>query len=193
MKPHPSSGVNDGIAPAGRRDTLLTGAIDYALDHGLAGLSLRPMAAELGTSDRMLIYHFGSRDRLVAAILEGIADRLRALLAGSMPSGLVSPRTVLDAAMSASSDPHGLALLRALLQVVGLAAQGDEVAQSTGFAVTENWLDWLEDRLDVPEPDRRTAAIAVLVLIDGFVMLSALGVGEEARAGVAAMASGLAR
>ena len=45
------------------------------LEHGLIGLSLRPLAAELGTSDRMLIYHFGSKDELVADVLRTSNDR----------------------------------------------------------------------------------------------------------------------
>jgi AcrR family transcriptional regulator len=45
------------------------------LEHGLIGLSLRPLAAELGTSDRMLIYHFGSKDELVADVLRCSNDR----------------------------------------------------------------------------------------------------------------------
>lgn len=53
-----------------RRDDLLAAACDYVLTHSLIGLSLRPLAAAVGTSDRMLIYHFGSRDRMVSAIIE---------------------------------------------------------------------------------------------------------------------------
>ncbi len=49
-----------------RRDEVAQAATDYVLEHGLVGLSLRPMAAELGTSDRMLLYHFASKDDLVA-------------------------------------------------------------------------------------------------------------------------------
>lgn len=52
-----------------RRDELAEAATDYVLRRGLIGLSLRPLAAELGTSDRMLLYHFGTRDELVAAVL----------------------------------------------------------------------------------------------------------------------------
>ena len=44
-----------------RRDELAEAATDYVLEHGLIGLSLRPLAAALGTSDRMLLYHFGAR------------------------------------------------------------------------------------------------------------------------------------
>ena len=54
---------------ATRREELTERATDYALEHGLVGLSLRPLAESLGTSDRMLLYHFGDKDNLVTAIL----------------------------------------------------------------------------------------------------------------------------
>lgn len=58
-----------------RRDELAEKATDYALEHGLIGLSLRPLAAAIGTSDRMLIYHFGSKDELIAAVLAASNER----------------------------------------------------------------------------------------------------------------------
>src|SRR5690349_315476 len=54
--------------PISRRAELTDGALRYVLEQGLVGLSLRPLAAALGTSDRMLIYHFGSKDALVTAV-----------------------------------------------------------------------------------------------------------------------------
>lgn len=61
-------------------------ATDYVLAHGLIGLSLRPLAAELGTSDRMLLYHFGSKDELVADVLRCSNDRAVAQIAALPPS-----------------------------------------------------------------------------------------------------------
>ncbi|MFT4286937.1 TetR/AcrR family transcriptional regulator [Nocardioides sp.] len=58
-----------------RRDDLLDAAVDHVLREGLIGLTLRPVAAAIGTSDRMLIYHFGSRDDLVAAVVTRTEDR----------------------------------------------------------------------------------------------------------------------
>jgi hypothetical protein len=37
-----------------RHDDLLDRVTDYVLEHGLIGLTLRPLAAAIGTSDRML-------------------------------------------------------------------------------------------------------------------------------------------
>jgi AcrR family transcriptional regulator len=58
-----------------RRTEWTEAATDYVLEHGLIELSLRPLAAELGTSDRMLLYHFGSKDELVAAVLNASNER----------------------------------------------------------------------------------------------------------------------
>jgi AcrR family transcriptional regulator len=59
----------------GRREDLLDQVTDHVFEHGLIGLTLRPVAAAIGTSDRMLIYHFGSRDALVAAVVTRAEDR----------------------------------------------------------------------------------------------------------------------
>ncbi|GDY76129.1 hypothetical protein SAV31267_056140 [Streptomyces avermitilis] len=63
--------------PAKRRD-LLDRVREYMIRNGLADLSLRPLARSLGTSDRMLLYYFGSKERMVAEALA--LDERRPLL-----------------------------------------------------------------------------------------------------------------
>ena len=58
-----------------RREVLAEAATDYVLEHGLLDLSLRPLAAALGTSDRMLLYHFSDKNDLVATVLRVSNDR----------------------------------------------------------------------------------------------------------------------
>ena len=69
-----------------RRAEWAEAATDYVLENGLIELSLRPLAAELGTSDRMLLYHFGSKDELVAAVLRTSNERSTAHLRAMEPS-----------------------------------------------------------------------------------------------------------
>ena len=57
------------------RDRLLAAAVDHALDAGIADLSLRELAAAIGTSHRMLLYHFGSREGLLVAVANAVEDR----------------------------------------------------------------------------------------------------------------------
>ncbi|WP_405015011.1 TetR/AcrR family transcriptional regulator [Kitasatospora sp. NBC_01539] len=50
------------------RQRLLDACTGYALEHGLPD-RLRPLATVAGTSERMLIYHFGTRDALLRDVL----------------------------------------------------------------------------------------------------------------------------
>jgi len=52
-----------------RREELLERAYEYALEHGVADLSLRPLAAAVGSSPRVLLFLFGSKAGLVQALL----------------------------------------------------------------------------------------------------------------------------
>jgi AcrR family transcriptional regulator len=62
------------------RERLLAAAVDYAAEHGLADLSLRTLAAALGTSHRMLIFHFGSKQGLLVEVVRAVEAQQRALL-----------------------------------------------------------------------------------------------------------------
>jgi AcrR family transcriptional regulator len=62
-----------------RRPELLAAAVEYILDHGIAELSLRPMANALGVTHATLVRQFGSKEDLiaeaVATIREGVLKR----------------------------------------------------------------------------------------------------------------------
>ena len=63
------------------RDTLLRRCIDALARTGFSDLSLREIAQAVGTSHRMLIYHFGSRDGLLTAVVNAIEAEQRTALA----------------------------------------------------------------------------------------------------------------
>src|SRR6476620_12522525 len=68
---------------ADARDDLLERVLPEVAADGLADRSMREIATAIGSSHRMLLYHFGSRDGLVAAIVAATEaaqrDRLREL------------------------------------------------------------------------------------------------------------------
>jgi AcrR family transcriptional regulator len=74
------SNEHDGVAPAGR-DRLLAAVVDYFAQHGVGDASLRQIAAGVGSSHRMLIYHFGSREGLLTAVVEQLENGERRILA----------------------------------------------------------------------------------------------------------------
>jgi AcrR family transcriptional regulator len=68
--PHGTLGAVLRQAPP--RERLLAAAVDYVLANGFSNLSLRELAAAIGTSHRMLIYHFGSKEGMLVAIVRGV-------------------------------------------------------------------------------------------------------------------------
>ncbi len=72
--------TGEAATPSARKSELLEAAYRYVLEHGLADLSLRPLAAVVGSSPRVLLYLFGSKDGLVRALLaRARADELEML------------------------------------------------------------------------------------------------------------------
>lgn len=52
-----------------RESELLELAYAYVIDHGLADMSLRPLAKAIGSSPRVLLYLFDSKEGLIRALL----------------------------------------------------------------------------------------------------------------------------
>ena len=63
-----------------RKRELLEAAYRYVLGSGLADMSLRPLAKEIGSSPRVLLFLFGSKEGLIHALLaRAREDELRYL------------------------------------------------------------------------------------------------------------------
>ncbi len=70
------------------RERLLDAAIDHFGRNGIGDTSLRGIAEAVGTSHRMLIYHFGSREGLLAAVTREVEERQRAVMTATYAAGL---------------------------------------------------------------------------------------------------------
>ncbi|HET6968991.1 MAG TPA: TetR/AcrR family transcriptional regulator [Ornithinibacter sp.] len=79
--------AGDGVA-GGPRTELLAKAVAWFAEHGVGDTSLRTLAAGIGTSHRMLNYHFGSRDGLLGAVVEAVEQAEHAALVELAGSGL---------------------------------------------------------------------------------------------------------
>ena len=75
--------VHYDVSHSQARDRLLAAAVDHALTAGIADISLRELAAAIGTSHRMLLYHFGSRAGLLVAVARAVEEAERARLPAS--------------------------------------------------------------------------------------------------------------
>lgn len=86
-------GGERGVGDVGgtSRERLLTEVVDYIADHGAGTPSLRQIASAVGTSHRMLIYHFGSKEGLLAAAVDHIQHTQLATLTALMQREDLAP------------------------------------------------------------------------------------------------------
>jgi AcrR family transcriptional regulator len=83
--------VTAGPTRSTGREALLAGAIGHFAGHGVGDTSLRALAEAIGTSHRMLIYHFGSREGLLAAVVDVVEQGARDTLAAMVEEARTDP------------------------------------------------------------------------------------------------------
>ena len=134
------------------RERLLTAAVDHALDAGIADLSLRQLAAAIGTSHRMLIYHFGSREGLLVAVTKAVEDQQRAAL-------LESGSTPQDARLfwERLSDPRLWPQERLFFELYAYALRGRPGTEGFLDGIVESWVTPIADALVQAGADEKTA------------------------------------
>lgn len=156
--------------PKAQRRTVLTEALaDIVLSEGLEALSLRPAAARLGTSDRMLLYYFGSKADLVSDVLGTISARLAERLA-EFPAGRKLAPTVMIARTAALlADPSIKPFMRVWTEIVARAVRDDAMFRDLAQAMFESWLAWIAARVAFPKGvSSRKGAAAILAVVEGF-------------------------
>ena len=134
------------------RERLLTAAVAHALDAGIADLSLRQLAAAIGTSHRMLLYHFGSREGLLVAVTKAVEDQQRAAL-------LESGSTPQDARLfwERLSDPQLWPQERLFFELYAYALRGRPGTEGFLDGIVESWVTPRADALVQAGADEETA------------------------------------
>jgi len=118
------------------RDRLLASVIDAIERDGLGSRSLRDLARAAGTSHRMLIHHFGSREGLLVAIVTEVEARTRALL----DPGTGDPGDLLAATWKEVADPALWPFERLFFECYARGAQGEAPFERLLPALVDDWL-----------------------------------------------------
>ncbi len=163
------------------RARYLTLMVKFVLKHGFARASLRPLANAAGTSDRMLIYHFGNKDALISALLIRLAEDYTGLLNRALPeAAMPSRRALMDAVLEFVRKPEGAAYIHIWQEMMSEAAKGAEMYADIGAQIVDGFVDWLERRMPVGDPNPKGAAMAMLTLIEGTHVMNGVGRAEVA-------------
>jgi AcrR family transcriptional regulator len=153
-----------------RRRELLEGATDYVIDHGIAEMSLRPLADALDTQAPVLLHHFGSKEQLVALLLNEVRARLRHVARAAVEEG----DDPVDAVWRWATDPAHDALYRTFFEAYGLALRDPAAYQPFLDTVVTDWLAELGQGGDP------IAVTALIALVRGL-LLDLLATGDSER------------
>jgi AcrR family transcriptional regulator len=153
--------------PADRRTELLDRITEALLAHGVGDLSLRPLAERVGTSARLLIYHFGSKEQLIAAALAEIRQQIAAALsaraAAIQPTSL---QALLNMFWDWATEPAHARYFRLLFEIDSLAMfDRISVPDAAKRAGSDTWIEMIgRAAARLPEGGDRFAAHATLIM-----------------------------
>jgi AcrR family transcriptional regulator len=150
------------------RNDLLARIVDEVAQHGIGDRSLRDLAATVGSSHRMLLYHFGSREGLVAAIVVEVEARQRSLMSGSdsTPEPPGEPADVVRDVWQRVSDPQMRPFVQLFFEAVAYSSRWPaESPLGDDGRVTQSWIDEVDamsDREHSSDPTEVRLGIAVI-------------------------------
>ena len=154
--------------------------LTYFLRHGVANLSLRPLAAEVGTSARMLLHYFGSKEGLIGEVMEQVQARLQNAFQALRDSknGRVG-QDLLVRFWRVLSNKDNQPFLRLLFEVQMLALQNPRRYRRYLSRSSNSWRRLIERALPAKDKSGATATLYNAV-IDGL-LLELLATGDLPR------------
>jgi AcrR family transcriptional regulator len=183
---HSVAAQRSGAGGSSARDRLLESVIEHVAGHGFADLSLRQLAEAVGTSHRMLIYHFGSKEQLQAAIVATIEARTRALATEmAAADDDAPPQPVGDqlrAMWAEIADPRNHAYERLFFELYGQGLHGRPHTKDFIDGVVTDWVEPLariQHRNGVPLRQARAEVRLGLAVMRGL-LLDLLATGDRA-------------
>jgi AcrR family transcriptional regulator len=153
------------------RERLLAAVLDQLTGQGLGDLSLRSLAAAVGTSHRMLIYHFGSKEGLLIEVVRAMEARQRAALADLVRAldddRSVSPADAMARFWERLADPALWPAERLFFELYGQALQGRPGTTPFLDGIVDSWVGPLTELVarfgSAPEVAAADARLGVAV------------------------------
>lgn len=164
------------------RQILLTAIVEHAARSGFSDLSLRQLAAAVGTSHRMLIYHFGSKEALLVAVIREVERRTREQQLAIFADPRLTPAAALRRAWRLLTDPAVAPYERLFFEVYGQALQGRRDTTRLLEGIVDSWLDPFTElgrRQGLARKEARALARLGVAVTRGL-LLDLLATGERA-------------
>jgi AcrR family transcriptional regulator len=156
-----------------RPDELLDAVADYLAKHGAAGLSLRPLAKAVGSSPRVLLYYFGSKEEMLSKALARSRERQRGAFAEILGGKFATPSEACRAIWRTMTDPRLERQYRLFFETYAAALRQPKKFRGFLRSAVEEWLAFLAAPLlerGAGEQAARAYATVVLAGFRGFLL-----------------------
>lgn len=161
------------VADERRPAELLDRIVGYLVKNGVAELSLRPLAKAVGSSPRVLLYYFGSKEKLLARALMHLRDKQRAGFSRMREAKYAQPSDACRAIWQQMSAPESEALFKLSFETYSLALRHPREFGVFLQSGIEDWLEFLSEplmRKGVPKEQARAFATVVIGGFRGFMI-----------------------
>lgn len=122
------------------RERLLAATVAWVAANGFADLRLRTLAEAIGTSHRMLVYHFGSKEGLLAEVVSMVEARQRQVLE-TLSSAELAPRVALRAFWDDVASEERREHVRLFFELVAWACSGRPGTEGLRATLVEPWIE----------------------------------------------------
>jgi AcrR family transcriptional regulator len=153
---------------------LLAGAVArHLLGHGVTGHGIRALAKAAGTSDRMLIYYFGSKEELLRQSMDLIVLGLSEQLDAELGEQKLPADELLAALTRKCRQPEWMPVIALWFELVGLAVRGIPPYKPIAHNIARVFIQWIEAHLSEARGGRAQDLFAHL---EGRLMLDLIGI-----------------
>jgi AcrR family transcriptional regulator len=157
-------------ADAKRPKRLRQGIVQYLTEHGLSGLSLRPLAKAVGSSPRVLLYYFGSKEKMISDALAEVRRQQRDAYGHLEAETFAEACQIIWSRMSAAETEPSF---RLFFEVYGIALRQPNLYKVFLRDTIEDWLRLIADPLvgkGYERAEARAFATVVLAGLRGFML-----------------------
>lgn len=156
-----------------RPTELLDRITAYFGTHSIANLSLRPLAKAVGTSPRVLLYYFGSKEELIEHVLARLRERQRVAFDQLRKAEVPSPREACRLAWQFISAPQWRPHYRLFFEIYALALRDPARHAEFLHGALDEWLDFIAQpalQIGIVRDDAYAFATIVLSGFRGFLL-----------------------
>ncbi len=119
----------------------------YLVANGFADSGIRTLAKAAGTSDRMLMYYFATKDEVIQAALMLITQSLTAHLDSLITAQTISGDQLLEVLTQAGRSEEFRPVIQLWFEIVGRAVRAEQPYRDCAQLIAANWQQWMTSKL----------------------------------------------